>query len=385
MGAKKKNILIVGAGRAGSALIKIFSGDATAQIAGVVDKDPQAPGLRLAKKLNVPTADHWKAFLNNTALDEIINATGSDEVQAALLKDKAKQTVLVDGIMTKTLWFLAKEFETVERKIEESKKEVEAHEWGVRKTNDAIKLLYKELEEKNKELQELDRLKSEFISTVSHELRTPLAITKEGITLIQDGVLGEVNEKQAKVLLTARESIDRLARLISSLLDISKIETGKIEINKRQISMTQMVKQVALFFETKLKEKGLELRLNLPDAEVMAYADNDKIIQVLTNLVGNAVKFTEHGHIEITLKETQEEIECSVADTGKGILKEDIPKLFVKFQQINRVHGDGERGTGLGLSIAKSIIEMHEGRIWADSEAGKGATFTFTLAKSAHP
>ncbi|MCK5178102.1 MAG: diguanylate cyclase, partial [Candidatus Omnitrophica bacterium] len=205
--------------------------------------------------------------------------------------------------------------------------------------------------------------------------------TKEGITLIQDGVLGEINEKQAKVLVTARDSIDRLARLITSLLDISRIEAGNIEIKKGLISVTKVAKQVASFFESKAADKGLELRVNLPEAGIDAFADNDRIIQVFTNLVGNALKFTDEGRIEISVEEKEDEIECSVEDTGKGVPKEDIPKMFVKFQQIDRVHGDGERGTGLGLSIARSIIEMHEGRIWVESEVGKGTKFIFTLPK----
>ncbi len=379
MAEKKIHILIVGAGRAGCALIRMFKEDPSVKIAGIVDKDDKAPGLKLAQKLKIPAASTWKKMI--AGADEVIDATGSDEVHEKLLKDKPESAVMASGVMAKTLWFMAKEYETVEQKIKEAKEEVEAHEWGIAKTNDAIKLLYKELEEKNKELQELDRLKSDFISTVSHELRTPLAITKEGITLIQDGVLGEINEKQAKVLVTARDSIDRLARLITSLLDISRIEAGNIEIKKGLISVTKVAKQVASFFESKAADKGLELRVNLPEAGIDAFADNDRIIQVFTNLVGNALKFTDEGRIEISVEEKEDEIECSVEDTGKGVPKEDIPKMFVKFQQIDRVHGDGERGTGLGLSIARSIIEMHEGRIWVESEVGKGTKFIFTLPK----
>ena len=383
MEKKKTNILIIGAGWAGTALVKMFHDDPSVKIAGVVDKDDQAPGLQLARQLKIPTASTWETMIGSGHLDEVINATGSDDVHNALLAAKPKNTVMANNVIARTLWFLAKEYGTVEQKIKEAKEEVEAHEWGVRKTNEAIKLLYKELEDKNKELQALDRLKSDFISTVSHELRTPLAITKEGITLIQDGILGEINEKQAKVLMTARESIDRLARLITSLLDISRIEAGNIEIRKSLISVTSIAQQVAAFFESKAADKGLKLRTNLPADGVDAYADNDRIIQVFTNLIDNALKFTDNGHIEISVEERKDEIECSVADTGKGVPKEDIPKMFVKFQQIDRVHGDGERGTGLGLSIAKSIIEMHEGRIWAESEIGKGTRLMFTLPKYA--
>jgi signal transduction histidine kinase len=381
MGNVKRNILIVGAGRAGSALIRTLKEDPSVHIAGVVDKDDKAAGVAVARQLKIPVANIWKDFLKNGSLDEIINATGNEDVHKALLKEKSPKTVLLDSSVAKTLWFFAKEHETVERKIQEAKEEVEAHEWGVRKTNEAIKRLYKELEEKNKELQALDRLKSDFISTVSHELRTPLAIIKEALSLIQDGVLGGVNEKQGKVLATATDSVDRLSRLITGLLDISKIEAGNIEIERSLVSLTQIAKQVTSLFELTAKDKGLDLRLKTPGTGINVYADHDKIVQVFTNLIGNSIKFTEKGYIEVSVEERPEEIECSVTDTGKGVSKEDIPKMFVKFQQIDRVHGDGEKGTGLGLSIAKSIVELHGGDIRAESEPGKGTKFIFTLPK----
>lgn len=383
MADKITNVLIVGAGRAAAALIKMFKDDETIKIIGVVDNDENATGIKLAKQLKIPTADGWKEFIMDKTLDEIINVTGSDEVHADLLKEIPAGVTLDSGLMARALWFLAKEYEIIEQKIQEAKEDVEAHEWGVKKTNEAIKTLYAELEEKNKELQELDRLKSDFISTVSHELRTPLAITKEGISLIYDGVLGHVNEKQGKVLMTAKDSIDRLSRLITSLLDISKIEAGHGDIEKDLISITKIAKQVVFLFEPKAMDKGVEMRVKLPETGIDAYADNDKIIQVFTNLISNAVKFTEKGYIEVSVEEKEETIECSVEDTGKGVSKNDIPKMFVKFQQIDRVHGDGEKGTGLGLSIAKSIIEMHEGEIWVESKENKGTKIYFTLPKYA--
>ena len=379
----KSRVLIVGAGRAGTALIGLFREHPDVQIVGVVDADAQAEGLKLAKQNKIPTAVKWDDFLKNGKIDEVINVTGSEEVHQKLLAAKPAAVSIASGVNARILWYFAREYQEVERKIREAKEDIEATEWGLKKTNDAIKTLYRELEEKNKELQALDRLKSDFIATVSHELRTPLAITKEGIALIQDAVLGPVNERQAKVLTTAKDSIDRLARLIGSLLDISKIEAGRGDVNKSLIDVAKVARQVAEFFESKVTDKGLELRLNVPDRCVEAYADKDKIVQVFTNLVGNAVKFTEEGHIEVSVKEHEDEIECCVADTGRGVAKADIPKMFVKFQQINREHGDGERGTGLGLSIAKSIIEMHDGTIAAESDVGKGTKITFTLPKYA--
>jgi len=254
---KVTNVLIVGAGRAATALIKMFKDDETVNIIGVVDMDEDATGIKLANQLKIPTAKKWTKFIKDETLDEIINATGSKVVHTDLMKEKLNGVTLDSRLMAKAIWFLAKEYEVVEQKIQEAKEDVEAHEWGVKKTNEAIKTLYAELEEKNKELQELDRLKSDFISTVSHELRTPLAITKEGISLIKDGVLGHVNEKQSKVLTTTTDSIDRLSRLITSLLDISKIEAGGVdEIEKSLISVTKIAQQVVSLFDSKASDKG---------------------------------------------------------------------------------------------------------------------------------
>jgi len=130
-----------------------------------------------------------------------------------------------------------------------------------------------------------------------------------------------------------------------------------------------------------MKAKWLELKLDIPKKDIEIYADGDKITQVFVNLVGNALKFTEKGHIEISVRDRKGEIECSVADTGAGIGKGDLPRVFDKFRQFGRQDGPGDRGTGLGLSISKGIIEMHQGSIWVESERGKGTKFTFTLPK----
>ena len=237
------------------------------------------------------------------------------------------------------------------------------------------------LERTNIELMNLDHLKSDFISTVSHELRTPLTIIKEGISLLLDKIPGEVNEKQFKILDVSKHNIDRLARIINSLLDISKIEAGKVELRKGFISMSDIISQIVLSFENKIKKKGLELKLNIENADEKLYADADRMAQVITNLLDNAIKFTEKGYIEITCKDNKDIIECSVADTGMGIAKKDLPKVFNKFQQFERTAGAGEKGTGLGLSIAKSIIDMHHGKIMVESDLGKGTKFTFKIHK----
>ncbi len=246
----------------------------------------------------------------------------------------------------------------------------------------------KEAEKTGEELKKLDQLKKGFISTVSHELRTPLAITKEGISLILDRVPGEINEKQEKILSTARSNIDRLARIIDDLLDVSKIEAGKVELKRELVDISALIRQAASSFELKLKEKNLELKINVPEKRIDAFVDPDKLIQVFTNLIGNALKFTDRGKIEILLQEKEKEIECAVVDTGLGISEEDMPKVFSKFEQFGRLPGPGEKGTGLGLSITEGIIELHGGKIrvespaWPSLPAGRqGTKFSFNLPK----
>jgi signal transduction histidine kinase len=178
-------------------------------------------------------------------------------------------------------------------------------------------------------------------------------------------------------------NIDRLARIINNLLDISKIESGKAELNKKNIDPRVLIKNVIGAFENKAREKGLELRPNLPQEqrEAVLYIDEDKIIQVFTNLLSNSIKFTEQGHIDVSFIERENEIEFVISDTGVGISAEDLPKVFDKFLQFGRTAGSGARGTGLGLSIAKGLVELHGGRIWVESELGRGTKFIFTLPK----
>ncbi len=228
---------------------------------------------------------------------------------------------------------------------------------------------------------EIDRMKTEFVSIVSHELRTPLSITKEGLSLVLDGITGPVNKKQEDVLVTAKSNIDRLTNIIDSLLDISKIEAGKIGVKRGSVNLNSLINWFVSSFSKRAKDKGLELRVSLPQKEMDVYADAEKLIQIFVNLMSNALKFTQKGWIEILVLEKEAEMECSVADTGIGISGDDLPKVFGKFQQFNRLPGAGEKGTGLGLSIAKALVDMHYGEIWVESSLGKGSKFTFTLPK----
>jgi len=266
--------------------------------------------------------------------------------------------------------------------LKDAKDELEVQAWGLKKANEGIKLLYKELEQKNKELQKIDKLKSDFVSTVSHELRTPLSIIKEGLALTLDEVLGKINEKQKNVLSMSKENVDRLARIINDLLDISKIEAGKIELKRALVDFAAMMRDMCIRWKSEFDKKGQELKVLVPDEQVNMYIDADKIAQVMNNLISNAIKYTpEKGKIIIELKDKKDEVEISVSDTGVGIAKEDLPRVFNKFQQFNRAAGAGAKGTGLGLSIVKQLVELHKGTVMVESEVNKGSEFTFNLPK----
>ncbi|MFH1654306.1 MAG: HAMP domain-containing sensor histidine kinase [Pseudomonadota bacterium] len=266
--------------------------------------------------------------------------------------------------------------------IESLKFELERQKHKLRLVNEEKINLYKELEETNKKLQKIDQLKSDFVSMVSHELRTPLANIKASVSLLRDGISGEVNETQRTHLTIASNNIDRLLRIINNLLDLSKIEAGKLELHKERVDLNFIIKQIAISFEPKIEEAHLKLKTHMPNTPTDVFADPDKMTQVITNLISNAVKFTHEGFVEISLREKGNQIECTVRDTGVGIAKEDMPKLFSKFEQFGKPKVTKEKGTGLGLSIAKGIVEEHKGKMFVKSELGKGTEFTFTLPKN---
>jgi len=229
---------------------------------------------------------------------------------------------------------------------------------------------------------EIDTMKSELISNVSHELRTPLSTIKEGIALIFDGALGSIQEGQKDMLARVKNNIDRLARLINDLLDMSQIEAGKLELQKSSVRITAIVDEVLSSFQNQVKKKQIQLKPRMKKDASPLYIDPDRIRQVLTNLIANSIKFTPaHGCIELGIKDTDREVKISVKDTGIGIARENIAGLFDRFAQFNRVYGPGERGTGLGLAISKEIVEMHGGKICVESEIGKGSTFTLSLPR----
>lgn len=230
-----------------------------------------------------------------------------------------------------------------------------------------------------KEAQNRSAMKSQFVSVISHELRTPLTSMKGSIAILSNGAIGAINKKQREMLDITKGNIDRLTRLINEVLDFQKLDAGKTGFNMQRNDINEIVGEVEKTTLPLVGKAGLKLIVKLDETLPMVNLDRDKIIQVLTNLVDNAVKFTEKGGITITTAKNDNIICVSVQDTGCGIKKEDMSKLFNQFEQLSGVNDRKTGGTGLGLAICKEIIEKHNGKITAESEFGEGTTISFVL------
>ena len=263
----------------------------------------------------------------------------------------------------------------------QTKEDLETQSWGLQKANDGIKALYQELEEKNVDLAKLNRLKDDFVSVVAHELRNPLGMVREAAALILDGLMGPVVENQRKYLEMIKRTGDRLIHITTDLLDLAKIEAGKIVVNVESMDFLSLVRQSLEGVVLRVHQKGITLLEDFPSGRLDILGDFDKLSQVISNLLSNACKFTERGSITVEVRDLGENVQCAVRDTGSGISAENLPRLFSKFEQFGKTGKFSEKGSGLGLVISKSIVEAHGGRIWAESEFGKGSSFIFTLPK----
>ncbi len=231
-------------------------------------------------------------------------------------------------------------------------------------------------------MKEVEQLKSDFVANVSHELRSPLAAIQKNLAVILDQTAGAINDDQKEFLSLAKDNVERLTRLINNLLDLSKIEAGKMELKKTRTDLKTLARNAVMSFAGWFREKGIEARLDVPNMPLDADVDADKITQVLNNLLSNALKFTpQKGEILIALNATTGPIEVSVTDTGIGIAPKDIQRIFNKFEQVSANHPIGVTGTGLGLSLAKEIVEKHGGCMRVTSAIGTGSTFSFTLPR----
>lgn len=241
----------------------------------------------------------------------------------------------------------------------------------------------KELAKLNEELKKLNKMKSDFISAVSHELRTPLTSIKGYASILMTGKLGEVSAVQKERLEKIDKHSNSLAHLINNLLDIARIESGKVQMDIKEVPIKEMLDSIMDIIMPQVKEKNISIKLNLKLTTEKIKADPGQLERVFLNLISNAIKFTpDKGKITISGEDRNEYVEFSIEDTGIGIPKKDMDKLFEEFFRADNALDQKVKGSGLGLSLVKKIIEAHRGKIWAQSELNKGTRFTFTLPKS---
>lgn len=255
-------------------------------------------------------------------------------------------------------------------------------EENLKKSEAELKKALQELEGAYKKLEQLDKMKSDFISIVSHELRTPLTSIKNAVSILLKGGPSRhnIDEREKELLDIILNNTDRQTRIIKDLLDISKIEAGVMEMEMEYINILKLLEEVIDNFQFQLHNKNINHRLIVTEKCLLVFIDIEQVRRVFNNLIDNAIKFSaNNGTITIKLEEEETHVKITIADNGIGIAKEDIGKLFDKFQRVGKDRTNVKDGSGLGLVIAKGIVEAHGGRIWVKSELKKGTSFYFTL------
>jgi GAF domain-containing protein len=246
--------------------------------------------------------------------------------------------------------------------------------------------LFREIEEKGRQIEAANRHKSEFLANMSHELRTPLNAIIGFSEVLGERMFGELNEKQAEYTDDILSSGRHLLSLINEILDLSKVEAGRMELELATFDLPLAIDNARTFVRERATKHGINLDVNVDERLGDFVGDERKIKQVLLNLLSNAVKFTpEGGRIGIKARQADGSVEISVSDTGIGIAPEDQPKIFEEFRQVGSDYAHKVEGTGLGLTLAKKFVELHGGKIWVESEVGKGSTFSFTLPDRSSP
>jgi signal transduction histidine kinase len=243
--------------------------------------------------------------------------------------------------------------------------------------------LFTELEERARQLTEANKLRSQFLAMISHELRTPMNSIIGFSETIMEGLYGELNERQLSRLDRIRENGYTLLALIDDLLDLSKIDAGRLALHTEPIALPGMIRATAQTLETQIQAKGLMFVFDIAPDLPRAQADPQRLAQVITNLLSNAIKFTHEGSITVGCSVVERQgrayIQTSVIDTGIGISKADQVIVFDEFRQVDSGSTRQYGGTGMGLAITRRLVEMMGGTIWVESELGAGSTFTFTL------
>jgi signal transduction histidine kinase len=246
--------------------------------------------------------------------------------------------------------------------------------------------LFREIEDKSRQIEAANRHKSEFLANMSHELRTPLNAIIGFSEVLGERMFGELNEKQAEYTDDILSSGRHLLSLINEILDLSKVEAGRMELELATFDLPLAIDNARTFVRERATKHGINLDVTVDERLGDFVGDERKIKQILLNLLSNAVKFTpEGGRIGINARQADGSVEISVSDTGIGIAPEDQPKIFEEFRQVGSDYAHKVEGTGLGLTLAKKFVELHGGKIWVESEVGKGSTFGFSLPERSSP
>jgi signal transduction histidine kinase len=243
-----------------------------------------------------------------------------------------------------------------------------------------LEITTRKLAAANERLKELDHLKDEFISTVTHELRTPLTAIRSVAEILYSHQGIDTGRQRGFTEIIVKES-ERLTRLINHVLDFQKIESGRMSWNRLPVDMKEIIRDSIQATDRLIRDRSIVLELSLPKAVPLITGDRDRLIQVMVNLISNAVKFckTENGHIYINLTREPDHLKVDVSDNGIGISDEHQDVIFQAFRQITDTTKGRPQGSGLGLVITRRIIDYHQGNIWVESEPGKGSTFSFRL------
>ncbi len=314
-----------------------------------------------------------------TRSESIIGQDVRNLFTAFSLRGRNEALAAMDSLTANPLLEEALDPQAIQTVLEMDNKVVSAHLAPVMTRDEEFLGIVTVFRDITKEV-EADRAKSEFVSTVSHELRTPMTSIKGYTDLLHAGAVGLINEEQKRFLGIIKSNADRLTALINDLLDISRIESGRIRLDFKPLRIEEIVLEVVNSLKGQFDGKGLELSLDIPSDLGQVNGDHDRVTQILTNLLSNACQYTPSGgKIAVFLSSMDGTIRVDVTDTGIGIAAEDQSKIFDRFWRADHPVVKDSGGTGLGLAIVKMFVEMHGGRIWVDSELGKGSTFTFIL------
>lgn len=362
LNSKNQNYVVEVAGSVEEAIEKLSSGPAEPIHMIVSDYHlPGKNGLEFLEWLNAQKIELPFVMMTGAGDEKIAVKAMQTGAYNYIVKDDVYLTVLphvIDETFIKSL----------------SDKEKERYEFEIRQKNVA-------LEKANRELKKLDQLKSDFVASVSHDVRTPLNSVQESIALILDGIVNPADEKGKKVLEIAKRSIGRLTTMINDLLDFSKLEAGKMRLHIEPSDVQILIDEVLGSLKSLADKKKVKLVFNPVKDFPKVPCDPERMIQVITNLVGNAVKFTpENGTVTVTVGgPPNDRAKIVVSDTGIGIAKEDLARVFERFEQVKGASPAEHKGTGLGLSICKELVKLHSGEIWVESELGKGSQFIISL------